>query len=243
LKHDSIPSLVVIIIIYTLPEGTSFPIVDAFQPAIAEKFPKIFGKTHWKVLRCNAMSELPFTKVVNHQEATNTDDWQHIYRHLYRIASGIAAGETHFREGPTEVVNEALVRLLGKGGRWDSRAHFLASFRRAIDQILIDQSRRREVRNRHADQVARHAEQTSSHIPKNSAQENTEQFHQFHTAITELMGVDERAAESFLLKEIFGFSTMAIANEKNKIDRTIRNDLTRARAFLQAKMSTFNETS
>lgn len=187
------------------------------------------------------MRELPFTKIVNELATPSRDDWQHIYRHLYRIAAGIASGETHFREGPTEVVNEALVRLLGNGGKWDCRAHFLASFRRAIDQILIDQSRRREVRNRHAEPVGKHSHQITRPIGMPSEQENQEQFQHFHSAITKLISIDERAADSFLLKEIFGFSTAAIANKKNVEDRTIRNDIVRAKTFLSEKMRDFHE--
>ena len=67
-----------------------------------------------------------------------------------RAAQGRASGVP-----ATELVHEAYVKLFGNGPvEWDSRAHFFGAAARAMQQVLIDLSRREEVRDRHGPALA-----------------------------------------------------------------------------------------
>lgn len=78
-----------------------------------------------------------------------------VYEVLRTIARSRAAQGRSGSVPATELVHEAYVKLFGNGPvEWDSRAHFFGAAARAMQQVLIDLSRREEVRGRHGPALA-----------------------------------------------------------------------------------------
>jgi RNA polymerase sigma factor (TIGR02999 family) len=66
-----------------------------------------------------------------------------LYAELRRMAAGLMARERGATLQPTALVHEAYLRLLGGGGAWQGRAHFLGAAARAMRRILIERARGR----------------------------------------------------------------------------------------------------
>ncbi len=69
-----------------------------------------------------------------------------VYTELRAIAAGRLRGESHNPlMGPTALVNEAYIRLVGGKGpsEWTNRRHFFAAASETMRRILVDQARQR----------------------------------------------------------------------------------------------------
>lgn len=65
-----------------------------------------------------------------------------LYQELRRLAGSLMAREKPgMTLQPTALVHEAYLRLGGKDGRWDSRAHFYGSAAIAMRRILVENAR------------------------------------------------------------------------------------------------------
>ncbi len=99
------------------------------------------------------------TRLVNTLGKTADSEREALVPRVYDVLRQIAQGWAgHGRAGgvpATELVQEAYVKLFGKGPvEWESRAHFFGAAARAMQQILVDLSRREDVRRRHAPALA-----------------------------------------------------------------------------------------
>lgn len=71
---------------------------------------------------------------------------ERVYSELRSIAAGRLRGESHNSlMGPTALVNEAYIRLVGGKGKteWENRRHFFAAASETMRRILVDQARQR----------------------------------------------------------------------------------------------------
>ena len=67
-----------------------------------------------------------------------------LYDELRHIAAALMARERNAATlQPTALVHEAYLRLLGGGGEWQSRAHFLGAAAQAMRRILVEHARKR----------------------------------------------------------------------------------------------------
>jgi RNA polymerase sigma factor (TIGR02999 family) len=73
-----------------------------------------------------------------------------VYAELRRLAAIKLAREAAHSLQPTELVNEAYLRLIGKdgGGAWTSRRHFFGAAAEAMRRILVERARRRKAAKR-----------------------------------------------------------------------------------------------
>jgi RNA polymerase sigma factor (TIGR02999 family) len=68
-----------------------------------------------------------------------------VHAELRRIAAQhIRNGRRNGTLGPTELVHEAYIRLVGQRQPWNSRIHFYAVAAKAMRQVLVDHARRRQ---------------------------------------------------------------------------------------------------
>lgn len=97
----------------------------------------------------NRLKPADFTSLIDRaragDETARDSFWRLVYGELRSLADRELAGE---RSGhtlqPTALVNEAYLRLAGKGPLlWESRAHFFGAAARAMRQVLVDHARAR----------------------------------------------------------------------------------------------------
>ena len=88
-----------------------------------------------------------------------------LYAELRRMAAGLMARERGATLQPTALVHEAYLRLLGDGGAWQGRAHFLGAAARAMRRILIERARGRGRLKRRRGPRAGHADRRRPAVP------------------------------------------------------------------------------
>jgi len=131
-----------------------------------------------------------------------------------------------------DLVHEAYLKLFGRPAAqpWQSRRHFYGSAARAMEQVLVDAIRRREVERRHAGQVAITPIVLPTGFPESHAGAAIE-------SLAELERIDADAAEVVRLRAIAGLGAAQVATMLGCSLRTAERKWTLARAWLHARMS------
>ena len=133
---------------------------------------------------------------------------------------------------PTELVNEAYLRIAGTEGRWENRAHFFGAAAQAMRRILID-----------------HARQRAAH--KHGGGMNRVTFEDLAVAVddadTDILALDEalaaleqedaRLAEVVRLRYFVGLSIAETAEQLAVSVATVKRDWAYARARLAELMA------
>lgn len=158
-----------------------------------------------------------------------------VYAELHRIARRNLVNE---REGhmlqPTALVNEAFVRLLGKGQvDWANRAHFFGFSARLMRQVLIDFARGQETvkrgrRSHHIDLSAAGDLRAQGSDPVDLVDLNE--------ALDELGRLDARQARLVELKYFGGLENTEIAAVLGISEATVMRDWRVARAWLFGRL-------
>ncbi len=153
-----------------------------------------------------------------------------VYEVLRTIAQGWAAHGRSNGVPATELVHEAYIKLFGKGPvDWENRAHFFGAAARAMQQILIDLSRREEVRQRHGPSVAAEPDQLST-------SPTWESVEVLSAAIDELDKLDSVAAEIVRLRFFAGLSEEQASKATGVPLRTLQRKWKVARGWLVLRM-------
>jgi RNA polymerase sigma factor (TIGR02999 family) len=131
-----------------------------------------------------------------------------------------------------DLVHEAYLKLFGRPASqpWQSRRHFYGSAVRAMEQVLVDALRRRDVERRHAGQVAQVPIVLPTGFPDSQAGTAIE-------SLAELERIDPLGAEVVRLRAIAGLSAAQVAEMLGFSHRTAERKWTVARAWLHARMS------
>ncbi len=131
-----------------------------------------------------------------------------------------------------DLVHEAYLKLFGRPASqpWQSRRHFYGSAVRAMEQVLVDALRRRDVERRHAGQVAQVPIVLPAGFPDSQAGAAIE-------SLAELEQIDPLGAEVVRLRAIAGLSAAQVAEMLGFSHRTAERKWTVARAWLHARMS------
>ncbi|MBL9025439.1 MAG: sigma-70 family RNA polymerase sigma factor [Myxococcales bacterium] len=136
---------------------------------------------------------------------------------------------------PTALVHEAYLALSDKSDvRWSGRAHFFGAAARAMNEILIDQARRKSASKRNNGQRAvglDHAELVRALAP------STDDVLAVSAAIKKLDSEHPRQAEVVLLRTLAGLTDSEIAELLSVTTRTVERDFRFARAFLARELS------
>jgi RNA polymerase sigma factor (TIGR02999 family) len=135
---------------------------------------------------------------------------------------------------PTELVNEAFVRLMGNNPDVGSRGHFFAVAARLMRQILVDHARRRMASKRGEGRELIELDQVL-HLATHKEDEIVVAL---HDALGQLALVDQRKAEAVELRFFGGMSHREIAEFCGTSVPTVVRDLRMAEAWLRREIGT-----
>ena len=137
---------------------------------------------------------------------------------------------------PTELVNEAMIRLLGcRSVSWKSRRHFFGTLVKIMRRILVDRARRRYASKRDAPMVDLDDGLFPSPLPDH-------QLIALDDALTDLENLDERQAEIVGQRFFFGLKMEEIAENLGVSLSTAQRDWRHARVWIKRYMDQ-DETS
>ncbi|MBV8201718.1 MAG: sigma-70 family RNA polymerase sigma factor [Acidobacteria bacterium] len=152
----------------------------------------------------------------------------HELRHLARAQLG-AGGETL---RATALVHEAYLKIVqGQGATPQDRSHFFAIAARAMRQILVDHSRRRQAQKRGAGVSPEVLDEG-----KIGAGARQEEILAVDAALTHLERLDARLARLVELRFYAGLSVEETAGALAVSERTVKREWRRARAFLYREL-------
>jgi len=133
---------------------------------------------------------------------------------------------------PTELVNEAYIRLVGSTQSWQSRAHFLGAAAEAMRRVLVDHARRRAAEKRGGG-----LEHVTFHDLDVASEEPDVDVLGLDDALAALAEVDERLVRVVTLRYFAGFTVEEVAEILGISAPTVKRDWTYARAWLLEHMS------
>ena len=153
-----------------------------------------------------------------------------VYDELRRLAAARMAAESpdHTLQ-PTALVNEAYLRLVGRGDdlRWDGRGHFFAAAAEAMRRILIESARRKHGPERGGDFTRLDLDPDQPAPPGPSTR-----LLALDEALDRLAAIEPRAAEVVKLRYFAGMTVAQAAAVLGISTRTVDSDWAYARAWL-----------
>jgi RNA polymerase sigma-70 factor (ECF subfamily) len=164
-------------------------------------------------------------------------------RELHRLASAYLKRE---RPGhtlqPTALVNEAYLRLLGRGDRqdWESRSHFIAIAAQQMRQILVDYARRHRATKRGAGATLIPLDEIRGgqvHEAQSGASAKSVDLLALDEALAKLAAFDARKARAMELKFFGGLEMKEIASVLKVSLRTAEKDVRLGTAWLRSALS------
>ena len=133
---------------------------------------------------------------------------------------------------PTELVNEAYLRLVGDRDRnWQSRAHFIAVSASIMRHILIDHARRRQTLKRNAMDNEHDLRE-----PAGISFEKAEELLALNTALDRLDHMNSRQRQVVELRYFGGLSLEETAEALGVSAITVKRDWAAARAWLKGQI-------
>lgn len=152
------------------------------------------------------------------------------YAELRAIAAGRLAKGGPVALQPTELVNEAWIRLSANRSPFNSSAHFYAVAALQMRHLLIDLARMQASRKRQG-------EATTLTVSIESSTPQPEDLTMIAEAFEQLAQLDERKAQAFALVELAGFSIPECAGLLDVSVATLQRDLRFARSWLASRMA------
>ncbi len=128
---------------------------------------------------------------------------------------------------PTELVNEAYLRLAGGDQVWENRAHFFGAAAEAMRRVLVDHARRRAAEKRGGG-----LEQVTFRELNVAADEPDVDLLALDRALEALAEEDERLGRVVHLRYFAGFGIREVADILGVSPATVKRDWTYARAWL-----------
>lgn len=161
-----------------------------------------------------------------------------IHAELRKAARGLMRRERpdHTLQ-PTELVNEAYLKLFPGKLRASNRAHFFAAAANAMRQVLVDHARKREA-PKHGGHLER--------VPFDAVldwirDERQVEMLDLEEALQELEQRSVRQHQVVILRFFGGLTNREIADHLGCSESTIEKDWRIARAFLRVKLMTAND--
>ena len=131
----------------------------------------------------------------------------------------------------TELVNDALLRLLGATPDWQDRAHFLAVASRAMRQILVDRARRRQAQRRGG-----RWQQTTLGDAASPQPVSPEELIALDEALDRLAAIDPQHARIVELRYFAGLTIEETSEALRISPATVKREWTFARAWLHHQL-------
>ena len=182
------------------------------------------------------MTEPSVTQLLDAVRAGDGEAREHLIDRLYGELRQLAAARLR-RERPnhtlqpTELVNEAFLRLGPEELRFDNRGHFFAAAARAMRRVLVEHARKRSAEKRGG--LA--ARVTFEELLVPSADPGLDVL-DLDAAISALEAQDPRLARVVELRYFVGLSIPETAVAMETSPATVKRDWTYARAWLYERM-------
>jgi RNA polymerase sigma factor (TIGR02999 family) len=156
-----------------------------------------------------------------------------VYEELRKLAAVRMANEKAGQTlQPTALVHEAWLKIAGAGGEhFANRRHFFKAAATAMQQILIDNARRKQRLKHGANQAGEelHESRIAVSVP-------SEELLAVNDALAALALEDPQAAEVVQMRYFVGMSVPEIADALNLAPRTVDRHWAFARAWLKRKI-------
>lgn len=150
-----------------------------------------------------------------------------VYHEVRAIARKQLAAHREATLAPTELAHEALMRVLGQNGEWQSRRHLMNVIALATRQILVDSARRRRAQKRDGGPMT-DLDSKSDWVAAPGGDTL-----QVDEALHALAAIDARAAEVISLTYFAGMEREEIATLMDVSASTIDRALRFGRAWLK----------
>ena len=157
-----------------------------------------------------------------------------VYRDLRRIAAGYMRHERpdHTLQA-TALVHEAYLRVFhGQPFRWENRRHFFSTVSRTMRRVLVDYARGRKAEI-HGGGLIRVGLEDVTVI----AEQRPAELIALDRALEELGRLQPRQAEVVELRWFVGMTEKEITEMLGVSEKTVQNDWSFARAWLQHRLS------
>ncbi|MFP4541477.1 MAG: sigma-70 family RNA polymerase sigma factor [Opitutales bacterium] len=155
-----------------------------------------------------------------------------VYDDLRRHAARRMAHEpSHQTLQPTALVHEAWLRVIGRGQRWEHRAHFFGAAAEAMRRILIDNARRKARQKHGGGQERLSLEQVDL-----ASADREERLLLIDEALGLLEKEDPEKARIVVLKFFGGHSNQEVAAMLAVSERTVERHWSYAKAWLYQQM-------
>lgn len=171
--------------------------------------------------------------------------WRAVYGHLRDIAQRQLRRESYRTCQPTTLVHEAYLRLIGSQPMpFRNRRHFFGAAARAMRQILVDESRRRQALKRGRGRAAVRMHDSSWVIDCEqdgrtpSSRLDALDVLALNEALERLEARDSRLAEIVHLRFFGGLTVEETAELLGLSPRTVASDWAFARAWLSRELAT-----
>ena len=156
-----------------------------------------------------------------------------IYDELRQLArSHLERERTGHSLQPTELVNEAYVRLAGGDAKWENRPHFFGAAARAMRHVLVEHARKKGAQKRGGD-----AKRVTFGDLAIETDDPDVDLLALDEALTALGEVDERLSQVVHLRYFTGLSIDETAQLLSVSPATVKRDWTYARAWLYSHMA------
>lgn len=175
------------------------------------------------------------TRILNDDQPNVTDRLLPLlYDDLKRLASARMQGEAAALSiGPTGLVHEAWLRLVGNEASWESRSHFFAAAAEAMRRILIDRARGRNAQKRGGEFDRADLDPNSIAQPQND-----EKLVALDLALQRFAVVEPQKAELVKLRYFAGCRVHEAAELLGISTATADRHWAYARAWLQNELET-----
>ena len=163
-----------------------------------------------------------------------------LYRELHQLARRqLAKDGGQLSLGATTLLHEAYLDMSGrKGARFPDQARFMGYAAKVMRSLIVDHARQRRAQKRGG-----LFEITALDTGMDVAAAPVTGLETLSAALEELESVDPRLALVVDLKFFCGFSFLEIAAMRGVVERTVRRDWDKARAFLRGRCGETAELS
>ena len=158
---------------------------------------------------------------------------EHLYGEIKAIARNRmrACAPAHTLQ-PTALVNEALLRLVGRQSPWESRGHFLGVAARAMRSVLADYARKRKAAKRGGDRSREPLDAAAAWFEAKQLD-----LLALNQAMDKLAELDPRACRIVELRYFAGLSKEEIAQLMGISRATVGRDWSVARGWLARELA------
>jgi RNA polymerase sigma factor (TIGR02999 family) len=154
-----------------------------------------------------------------------------LYVELRKLSSSILRGEGHISLSTGDLVNEAVMRLIGlKYIDWQDKAHFMALASRMMRRVLVEHARKKNANKRDHQKVT-----LVTQVVGANAQRMDNQL--LEHALIRLQALDKERAEIVEMRYYGGLSLEEIAEVIGKSPSTIKRNWRASRAWLVQAIS------